>query len=148
MAARVIPIRKGVRVGQLQSYDIDAQKAYVRELDAKLNPAVAKCFKVGSPDLAEWAELHGRAQKYLDTWTWFGVYTPMLFMAGQVIAKQLDAWVPRVASAGCPITPPATRAPSPQPGPLKQAGNLLPTSPEQALVLLGILWWVSRKVRL
>ena len=134
-------------VGQLLTYDIDAQRAYVRELDAKLQPAVAKCFKPDSNEMAEWAELHGRVDEYLSTWTVFGVMTPMLFAAGKVITQQLQAWVPRVEAAGCPIDKPAGDPPKEQPGPLKEAASVIPTSLEQGVVLLFLLWLASEKIK-
>lgn len=127
------------QVGVSES-DLDAQRAYVRDLDAKLNPAVAKCF-AGKPELAQWADLHQRVDSYLSGWSLF-VFTSMFFMVGQVLIQQLNAWVPRVRDAGCPIEAPGP-PPTPDPGLLK---GLMPVSLEQAAVVLGLLWLLSKKI--
>lgn len=133
-------------VGWITTADVDAINAYVSKLRDDLMPLVLAAFATDGTTMAEWSELSGRVDKQLaggSSW----LYAPMQETTGRVIAAQLEAWKPRVAAAGHPLDSPPV-APTPGTPGMNLPGLAADVWPvvSRPLILLGIAWYLSRKV--
>ena len=137
-------------VGWITTADVDAINAYVGKLRDQLMPLVLASFATDGITMAEWSELSGRVDKQVaggSSW----LYAPMQEMTGKVIAAQLEAWKPRVAAAGHPLeeapaAPPNAVPGMNLPGLAQSAYDTVWPAVSRPLVILGIAWYLSRKV--
>jgi hypothetical protein len=132
--------QRGAQVG-VSSDDVDAQQAFVRQLDAKIGGAVAQA---NDPALAQqWGELHERVRKYLGTGMHW-LYGSMTYMVGRVLIAQLQPWATRMQlDAGSEPVPVGTF--------VERAENavkpFMPVSWEQAAFVLLMIYAASQMLK-
>jgi hypothetical protein len=141
------PMNKST-VGWITPSDVAKHQAYMRDLAARIDAGVAKCFATDEPVKADWRKQLAQINAYLaQSPSW--LYAPMQLQVGRVRQAECDQyWIPKLKGAGCdpqaplpPVATPGIPLPPLPPGLV----SLLPGSITELVLVAGALWWLQRR---